>query len=205
MKTDSQPMKARRGRPLSFDRDAALEQAMLTFWRHGYETSSIADLTTAMGITAPSLYTAFGDKRRLFLEAVELYRGGPEAAPDMIASASDAHDAARALLEGAVERFTGRKTPKGCLMATATSSCSAASADVQASLAAIRIDTEARLRARIDQDVNSGVLPSGSDPSILAASTMCTIQGLSTLARDGASRTKLNAIADATLAAWPQA
>ena len=44
------------GRPLSFDRDAALEQAMLTFWRHGYESTSIVDLTTAMGITAPSLY-----------------------------------------------------------------------------------------------------------------------------------------------------
>ncbi len=198
-------MKARRGRPLSFDRDAALEQAMLTFWRHGYETSSVADLTTAMGITAPSLYTAFGDKRRLFLEAVERYRGGPDATPDIIASASDARDAARALLTGAVERFTGRKTPKGCLMATATASCSAASADVQANLTAIRIDTEARLRARIETDVNCGLLPGESDPSILAASTMCTIQGLSTLARDGASRAKLNAIADATLAAWPQA
>ncbi len=177
---------------------------MLTFWQHGYETSSVADLTTAMGITAPSLYTAFGDKRRLFLEAVELYRGGPEATPHIIASASDARDAARALLTGAVERFTERKTPKGCLMATATASCSSASADVQASLAAIRIDTEARLRARIENDVAAGLLPNESDPSILAASTMCTIQGLSTLARDGASRAKLNAIADATLAAWPQ-
>ena len=38
----------RTGRPLSFDRDAALEKAMLTFWRYGYETTSIVDLTTAM-------------------------------------------------------------------------------------------------------------------------------------------------------------
>lgn len=65
------------GRPLSFDRDAALEQAMLTFWRYGYETTSIVDLTTAMGVTTPSLYTAFGDKRRLFLEAVRRYVGDP--------------------------------------------------------------------------------------------------------------------------------
>ena len=49
-------------RTLSFDRERALEQAMLAFWRHGYETTSITDLTDAMGITAPSLYTAFGDK-----------------------------------------------------------------------------------------------------------------------------------------------
>ena len=66
------------GRPLSFDREAALEQAMLTFWRHGYETTSIVDLTTAMGVTAPSLYAAFGDKQRLFLEAVRRYAGDPE-------------------------------------------------------------------------------------------------------------------------------
>ena len=45
----------RAGRPLSFDRDVALRQAMLAFWRHGYETSSVADLTGAMGISAPSL------------------------------------------------------------------------------------------------------------------------------------------------------
>ncbi len=53
------PPRRKTGRPLSFDRDAALEQAVLTFWRHGYETTSIVDLTTAMGVTAPSLYTAF--------------------------------------------------------------------------------------------------------------------------------------------------
>lgn len=51
---------------------------MLTFWRYGYETTSIVDLTTAMKVTAPSLYTAFGDKKRLFLEAVRRYVGDPE-------------------------------------------------------------------------------------------------------------------------------
>ena len=51
---------------------------MLTFWRRGYETTSIVDLTTAMGVTAPSLYTAFGDKKRLFLEAAYRYAGDPE-------------------------------------------------------------------------------------------------------------------------------
>ena len=69
-----------RGRPLSFDRDAALEQAMHVFWERGYEAASIADLTAAMGITPPSLYTAFGDKEKLFLEAIERYALGPGSA-----------------------------------------------------------------------------------------------------------------------------
>src|SRR4051812_12815037 len=66
-----------RGRPLSFDRAAALERAMHVFWERGYEAASIADLTAAMGITPPSLYTAFGDKEHLFLEAIEAYGNGP--------------------------------------------------------------------------------------------------------------------------------
>ena len=66
-----------RGRPLSFDRDLALERAMHVFWQRGYEAASISELTAAMGITAPSLYTAFGDKERLFLEAIERYATGP--------------------------------------------------------------------------------------------------------------------------------
>src|SRR3978361_1815132 len=61
------------GRPLSFDRDAALERAMLVFWRYGYEAASLQELTSAMGITPPSLYSAFGDKEQLFLEAVARY------------------------------------------------------------------------------------------------------------------------------------
>ena len=61
------------GRPLSFDREYALEQAMLVFWQYGYETTSLNDLTAAMGITPPSLYGAFGDKETLFLEAVQRY------------------------------------------------------------------------------------------------------------------------------------
>ena len=70
------PAKAR-GRPLSFDRDAALDKAMHVFWEHGYEAASISELTSAMGITPPSLYTAFGDKEHLFLEAIERYATGP--------------------------------------------------------------------------------------------------------------------------------
>lgn len=68
-------MTGQRGRPRSFDRGAALDKAMLAFWERGYEATSISDLTASLGISAPSLYAAFGDKRKLFDEVVVVYGG----------------------------------------------------------------------------------------------------------------------------------
>jgi TetR/AcrR family transcriptional repressor of nem operon len=60
-------------RPREFDETAVLEAAMQCFWRRGYEATSLRDLTASMGLTAPSLYTAFGDKQALFSRALERY------------------------------------------------------------------------------------------------------------------------------------
>ncbi|WP_254914349.1 TetR/AcrR family transcriptional regulator [Sphingobium sp. Z007] len=192
------------GRPLSFDRDAALEQAMLTFWRHGYETTSITDLTTAMGVTAPSLYSAFGDKKRLFLEAARLYAGDPAAMERTIQGAPSAYDAAHAMLTRAAVAYTGDATPKGCLLASATASGSTAACDVQDAVAAIRRSIAACLEARIRRDVADQTLPAATDAAALAGLIMAVAQGMSVLARDGASRAALLGIVAAALAAWPQ-
>jgi AcrR family transcriptional regulator len=192
------------GRPLSFDRNRALEQAMLTFWRHGYETTSITDLTAAMGISTPSLYGAFGDKRRLFLEATQLYAGDREATADAIDAAPTARDAARDMLAGAVVGYTGETTPQGCLLASATASGSAASSDVQRAVADVRSFFMERLRKRIERDVSAGVLPETTDTHALAGLVMTIMQGLSVLARDGIGRASLQAIAMTALKAWPQ-
>ena len=193
------------GRPLSFDRDAALEQAMLTFWRHGYETTSIADLTTAMGVTAPSIYTAFGDKRRLFLEAAQRYAGDPAALAEAVSGAPTAYDAARAMLTGAAIAYTGDGTPPGCLLASATASGSVASRDVQIAIADIRRSIIAHMRDRIDRDIATGTLPPGTNATALAGLVMTIAQGMSVLARDGTARASLLAIVETGLAAWPQA
>jgi AcrR family transcriptional regulator len=200
------PVRPRRktGRPLSFDRDAALEKAMLIFWRYGYETTSIVDLTNAMGVTAPSLYNAFGDKKRLFLEAVRRYAGDPEAMACEIKGAPSAYDAASRMLTNAAAAYTGDTTPKGCLLASATASGSAASCDVQDAVADIRNSIAACLEARIERDVANSVLPPATDACALAGLVMAVAQGMSVLARDGASRASLLAIVGAALVAWPR-
>ena len=60
-------------RPREFDETAALAAAMECFWRRGYEATSVRDLTTSMGLSAPSLYNAFGGKQELFSRALERY------------------------------------------------------------------------------------------------------------------------------------
>jgi AcrR family transcriptional regulator len=192
------------GRPLSFDRDKALEQAMLVFWRHGYESTSLNDLTAAMGVTPPSIYTAYGDKKQLFLEAVNRYLSGPITSESIIDEAATACDAAVGLLMASAVGFTGSTTPSGCLLASSTISCSAAAADVQSELTAIRRKIEARLKAKIVSAVKKGELPSQSDAAALAAHVMAVIQGMSTLARDGAKREKLMRVAETAMQAWPK-
>lgn len=206
MESSAEPVAAPRrktGRPLSFDRATALEQAMLTFWEHGYETTSIVNLTSAMGVTAPSLYATFGDKKRLFLEAMRRYVGDPEIIAQRIERAPTAYDAASDLLTTAATAFTGETTPKGCLLASATASGSAESVDVQLAVADIRSALVGQLRARIERDVSAGVLSHGTNAVALSALVMAVIQGMSVLARDGTSRALLIGVANAALGAWP--
>ena len=191
------------GRPLSFDRDAALKQAMLAFWRHGYETTSVSDLTAAMGVSAPSLYAAFGDKRRLFLEAVQLYAGPPDVLARQLDAAVTARQAASEMLTAAAVAFTGDQTPPGCLLASATASGSADAAPVQAAVTAVRDDIRDLLQARINRDVAAGLLPQNTDTAALAALVVGLIQGLSVLARDGVTRAALLQICVTAMQAWP--
>ncbi|WP_332875915.1 TetR/AcrR family transcriptional regulator [Massilia sp. S19_KUP03_FR1] len=193
----------KKGRPLSFDRDAALHKAMLLFWEHGYEATSLNDLTSALGVTPSSIYSAFGDKKGLFFDAVGLYLSGPVTLESMLAQAPSARAAVQTILEGAAIGFTGETTPSGCLLASAALSCSESAADVRQTLGAIRQGMEAQLRDRIVLGIEREELPAQADADALAGMTMAVVQGMSTAARDGAPREKLLRIAAAALAAWP--
>lgn len=189
---------------MSFDRDVALQKAMMLFWRHGYEATSLNDLTSALGVKPSSIYTVFGDKKRLFLQTVELYLSGPITSQTIIAQAVNGRDAAMDLLKAAVRGFTGEDTPAGCLLATSAISCSNAASDVQEELAAIRRGIEVKLREKVVASVAVGTLPANADAEALASITMALIQGMSTLARDGASREKLFRLVEAAMKAWPE-
>ena len=201
--TKTSPVK-RLGRPLSFDRDEALNAAMVQFWRTGFETTSVSDLTRAMGITAPSLYTAFGDKESLFLECLKRYANpGLRSTPELIAEAQSARQAAQDLLEVSARWFTQADTPAGCLIASAASSGSSSSRRVRAALGNVRKANQKALQKRAERDIRDGVLPTTANAHALASMTMALIQGMSTLARDGASRKGLLDLVRTAMIAWP--
>jgi AcrR family transcriptional regulator len=196
--------KRKPGRPLGFDRNSALHLAMLLFWRHGYEATSVHDLTAAMGITPPSLYTAFGNKKHLFLEAVQLYTSGAVTSESIIDQAATARDAAFGLLQASAIGFTGESTPAGCLLASSAISCSSAAEDVRKALAQIRIKIEKRLRNKIVHDQSLAKGRGTVNAEALAGHIMAVIQGMSTLARDGATRQKLLSVASVAMEVWPR-
>src|SRR5215217_8228029 len=67
------PVPSPRGRPRSFDTDAAVERAMGVFWSRGYHATALPDLLRATKLSRGSLYAAFGDKHSLFLRALDRY------------------------------------------------------------------------------------------------------------------------------------
>lgn len=180
------------GRPRSFDRDTALAAAVEQFWRTGYEETSIAMLTTAMGVTPPSLYAAFGDKDSLFKEASALYFHRTCEALDQAAARPTVREAIAVMLEDTARAHTDAETPLGCLMLT------------EPRLAAQRQVLHDRLTDRIAQGVTEGDLPDTVAPDELASFLVAVMRGMSGRARDGGSAEELLAIAGAATAAIPQ-
>ncbi|MFI7097996.1 TetR/AcrR family transcriptional regulator [Streptomyces sp. NPDC050161] len=193
-----------RGRPRSFDRETALEKAVRSFWEQGYEATSISDLTRTMGISAPSLYAAFGDKQALFREVVaeygRLHGGFLDRA--MTEEPTARQGVERALREAAAE-YTLPGRPRGCLVISAAQNTAPASADVADELRAMRLANIDGIESRIRADVASGTLPVDTDAPALAHYVGAVIQGMSQQARDGADRTTLEAIAELAMKVWP--
>ncbi|MFF4570491.1 TetR/AcrR family transcriptional regulator [Streptomyces sp. NPDC001410] len=202
--TKAQAKPARtRGRPRSFDRATALERALMAFWEHGYEATSVSDLTRIMGIGAPSLYAAFGDKRSLFEEVVRVYADTHGAFGDRaLAEEPTARAAVARTLREAAAEYTDPAHPYGCLVVHAATNCT--SPEVEQLLRERRNAGIAALESRIRADVAEGRLPAGVDAATLARHTGAMIQGMSQQARDGASRAELEALAEIAMAIWPR-
>jgi len=193
----------RTGRPRSFCVDQAADRAMTVFWTKGYEGASLSDLTTAMGINAPSLYAAFGSKEGLFKAVLERYDARRQGFMDKVLSAPDAYGVARNYLEGIAEfaaDTNGGQNPPGCLLVQ-NGSC--ADQTIPEEVARHRAEKEAKLRERFEQAQKDGDLPDDADPAMLARYLSAMANGICMHAAAGASVAELLDIARMALASWP--
>lgn len=184
-----------------FDRDAALATALREFWTYGYETTSIASLTEAMGIKPPSLYAAFGDKRQLFDEAVQLYLRTYGSPPP---TGPDARLGIATMLRDLAADYTDSSHPPGCIIITGATNCSPGSQDVKMKMRAMREETRKAIAACIRADVDAGRLPADTDAEGLATFYAAVIQGMNQQACDGADRPALERVVDLAMTAWPK-
>lgn len=183
------------GRPREFDRDQALEKAMLAFWARGYEGTSMANLVDALGIASARIYAAFGSKEALFREAVALYESGQGGFAER---AMQQEGTVRAAIErvflDAIDTYTQPDHPQGCLVVSAAASGALESDQVIAWLASHRrqrtqsiIDLLAAARLR-------GELKPETDVAALGDFYAALLHGVSVQARDGIGAERLRAM-----------
>lgn len=193
-----------RGRPRTFDTQQALDAALTVFWRQGYEGTSMAALSEAMGVNLPSLYAAFGNKEALFTRVVDRYIEKPASYLGKAMQAPTARAAAAQALNGAIDMVCQPENADGCLLVQGALTAGPAAESVRQQLGARRAGAEALVRQRFERAKAEGDLPLTASPTQLARYLMTMIWGLSVQAAGGATRHQLKQIASLALHAWPE-
>lgn len=185
-----------KGRPRTFDRDKAIENAMYLFWQYGYESTSLSQLKAVIGrgISAPSFYAAFSSKEALFKECVERYMStfGRVTAYLWDPSLSP-RDALEKTLRKSAQMQCESGHPSGCMVGLgALSAPSSENSSVAEPLARSRKRTRDGIAAVIQRAVDVGQLSHSVSATVLTNAFSTFLFGLSIQARDGATAGDLN-------------
>jgi AcrR family transcriptional regulator len=192
------------GRPREFDTEKALDAALMLFWRHGYEGTSLAALTDSMGINTPSLYAAFGSKEMLFRKVLDRYIQMPNFYLPRALKEPTARGAAEKLLSGAIDMVMQRGNPDGCMLVQGALASGPVTDSVRIELNRRRALAESAVRRRFERALAEGDLPASVDPARLARYFITVIWGLSVQASGGATRAQLKEVAELAMKSWPK-
>ncbi len=191
------------GRPRKFNYEDALDQAILVFWKKGYEGTSMPDLTEAMNMNRPSIYAAFGNKEELFCKALERYSEKAIFFARTQLDKPKLKESVSALLCGAVTSYSCKESPKGCMAVQGALACSDDAKIAQEFSVMRREKMVEVLKQRFDRGVNEGELPNKTDTLDLARFFITIIQGLSIQSASGVKDEALRAIAHRALSILP--
>jgi len=195
-KSAEQTTKRPRGRPRSFERDEALDAAVLVFWEKGYDGASLEDLTKAMGINRPSLYATFGNKRSLFMHVIDRYAATHGArAFSAFRLERDNRTAIERFLHASIDCALADGTPRGCLINTVATEAAEKDPELRTKLADMFARTDTAIARRITAN-DDGAVAAIHDPDGLARMAHSVTHSIMTRARAGASHDELAQIAD---------
>lgn len=166
-------------RPREFDTDEVLTKALDVFWTHGYDATSITDLMDATGLAKGSLYKAFGDKKRLFMCALDAYLERVNAGlRECAASSESGREALERILSHVVGMATCRGVRRGCFSVNSAIELSPHDADVRNRLRRNTRQTERTYAAIIGRGVADGALRKDLDPEAGARYLTTLLNGL---------------------------
>lgn len=191
-------------RPLQFDRDTVLRQALDVFWKKGYDGASVQNLVEATGLNRGSLYNSFGDKATLFAEVMALYFAISPTRVLSDAARADAQDvSARTLIVdfmGAlVHRAQTDQDHKGCLFTNTAAGFYGCSDAMAVRLRKSLSDMETVFATVVARGQTQGDISSTSSPRAIAHFLLAAAHGLNVMARAGASSETLENIVGQTL------
>ncbi|GIF47418.1 TetR family transcriptional regulator [Asanoa ferruginea] len=182
-------------RQKEFDPDVALDRAMTLFWEQGYAKTSMQELVARMGIHKRSMYDTFGDKRALYLKALDRYA---ETVEQVNVAAAERQTDGRAALRGLFESALpgGGQQPLGCLSVNTATELALRDPD-----AAARVEKSFARQQQLVLDLirrgqETGQIAAHHDPRGLALTLFNAWVGLRVRVRTGAPRAQLRQMVD---------
>ncbi len=183
-------------RPRAFEESEVLDRAAEIFGRHGYDGSTMAQLTVAMGLSSPSIYAAFGSKRGLFDAVLKRCNAREDEHWDWALAAATAEDVVKRLLTTSPDQEAGR------ILVHAGLAMGIENVDIPAALLQRRQSAHLKLRDRFDDAKRAGELPADADASRLASYVTSVLAGLATKAASGAPHEEIHEGAKQAMTAW---
>jgi TetR/AcrR family transcriptional regulator, transcriptional repressor for nem operon len=189
-------------RPREFDEDAALDAATAQFWSHGYEATSVRALATTMGLTAASLYNAFGDKRALYERALDRYvERGFRDRVRRFEHRLPPRDAIVAFFDEIIQMSVSDPHRKGCLIVNSALELAPHDKQFHRVLNGVLKEMEAFFTRCIEVGQADGSIPAAMPASDLGHGLLASLMGLRVLARVNPQRAVLEAAARPMLTA----
>jgi AcrR family transcriptional regulator len=191
------------GRHRSFDKENALESAMLMFWKNGYPGTSLTDLTNVMGINKSSLYAAFGNKEELFNQTLEFYlsKHGEVHSRELFKTGLKLKERVRNFLLSIAEMITTPALPKGCLICNSTSELagSCLPENSASNINGINKQSLLTLTQFFEKEQQIGNLLDDNSPKTIANYILTLQFGLAVSARNGSNKEELKDIINFSL------